>query len=94
MESIKDTVASVMQGLAEKKGAGAGFPEDAVKKVLTKKELTHIKVKYFKKGVLGIDVDSSVWLYALNLKKEALTKKLAAIESAIKDIRFRLGEVT
>jgi len=67
-------------------------PEVLLKKALTKKELRHIKFHYFRKGMLGIKVDSSVWLYSMNLKKEKLISKLnSASTLGVKDIRFVLG---
>ena len=67
MEAIKDTVASVLKKLSAKKSETQdGDPEEWLKKVLTKKELEHIKFKYFKKGLLGVSVDSSSWLYKLS----------------------------
>jgi hypothetical protein len=94
MEAIKDTVTSVMQGLQAKKTRTRGDePGALLKKVLTKKELGHIKFNYFKKGILSLCVDSSSWLYNLNLKKEDLLFELNKKSSAIKDIRFRIGEI-
>ena len=94
MEAIKETVRGIMHGLSEKKsGPNAPSPDDLLKKVLTKKELAHIKVKYFKKGVLYIDVDSSSWLYSLSLKKEEMVVKLTQKSAVIKDIRLRIGEI-
>ncbi len=94
MEAIKDTIKNVMRGLKAKKiGPAADSPEALLKKFLTKKELTHIKFNYFKRGIVNISVDSSSWLYQLNLQKEALLGKFARQTKAIKDIRFRLGEV-
>ena len=94
MEQIKDTIASVIGNLvAKKQGEVGGGPEGLLKKALTKKELGHIKFNYFKKGVININVDSSSWLYSLNLKKEELLEKLGKESSKIKDIRFRIGEV-
>lgn len=94
VEAIKDTVFSVMQGLAEKKtGSADDDPALWLKKVLTKKELGHIKFNYFKKGVLNLNVDSSSWLYNFNLQKEQLLDKLSKHSKGIKDIRFRIGEV-
>ncbi|MFH1198555.1 MAG: hypothetical protein V1650_00085 [Candidatus Omnitrophota bacterium] len=94
MEGIKDTVLSVIQGLEAKR---QGFPNDApetiLKKVLTKKELGHIKVNYFKKGLLGLNVDSSAWLYQFNLHKEGLLSRIKTHTSVIKDIKFRIGDV-
>ena len=94
MERIKDTLAVLMQGLVEKnQGEFPSGPEDWLKKALTKKELGHIKVKYFKAGVLGVAVDSSSWLYALTLKKEEILIKLKKESCAVKDISLRIGEV-
>ena len=94
METIKDTVHSLMQGL--KAGgvvSGEAKIEGLLKKLLTKKELKHIKLNYFKKGRLGIKVDSSGWLYQLSLQKEGLLEALRKESAEISDIRFSIGEI-
>jgi len=94
MEQIKDTVLNVMQGITAKKVAKhVDDPEELLKKILTKKELAHIKFNYFKKGTLGVWVDSSSWLYSFSLKKEYLIAQLHAKSASIKDIRFSIGEI-
>ena len=69
-------------------------PQQWLKKALTKKELGHIRIKYFNKGVLGLDVDSSVWLYILSLKKEELLKILQKDIPELKNIILRIGEIS
>ena len=94
MEAIKDTVASVLKKLTAKKSdTQDDNPEEWLKKVLTKKELEHIKFQYFKKGLLGVSVDSSSWLYMLSIKKEELLKNLKKLSGNIKDIHFSIGDV-
>jgi len=94
MEAIKETIASVMCGWqAKTKGAAPSDPYRALKKALTKKEAGHIKVNYFKKGILCVSVDSSGWLYNLGLQKEALLGKLKKDLNGLKDIRFYIGEI-
>jgi hypothetical protein len=94
MEAIKNTVGVVMQGLKAGKAASLEVKiEDVLKKALTKKELKHIKLNYFKKGILGIRVDSSSWLYQLSLEKENLLNGLRKDLAEIKDIRFSMGEI-
>jgi len=94
MEKIRDTLQGVMQDLVHKKSALPGDdPESWLRKVLTKRELGHIKLQYFRKGILGLLVDSSVWRYSLNLKKEELLRKLRQCSAQIKEIRFSIGEV-
>ncbi|MDD5097442.1 MAG: DciA family protein [Candidatus Omnitrophica bacterium] len=94
MEPLKNTLAVLMSGLSSKKAGflGAG-PEQWLKNTLTKKELQHIKVKYFSKGVLGLNVDSSTWLYSLSLKKEALLQALQKQAPVVKDINLRIGDI-
>jgi len=94
MELIKDTVQSVIFSLERKKGlCDDKNPEELLKKLLTKKELQHIKFNYFRKGILGISVDSPVWLYKLSLHKEDLRDSLRKNISTLEDIRFRIGAV-
>jgi len=95
MQTIKDTVQQVMRALRVKRTSRP--PDDPVfllPRVLTKQERLHAKAAYFKDGVIGIQVDSSGWLYHLTLKKtdvlQALRSRSAAV---IKDIRFYLGEM-
>ncbi len=94
MEPLKNTLDALMLGLSHKKtGCPGAGPEQWLKKALTKKELQHIKVKYFSKGVLSLNVDSSVWLYILSLKKEELLKILQKEAPAVKNINLRIGEM-
>ncbi len=93
MEIIKDTIWAVMRELTEKKEAPTdGTPQAWLEKALTKKELRHIKVNYFRRGVLGVGVDSSAWLYQLSLKKAELLGLLRHQCREIKDIRFSIRE--
>ena len=92
---MKNTVDEVMRGLAAKKtDSSVGGPQEWLKKALTKKELGHIKVKYFSKGVIGLSVDSSAWLYILSLKKEELLNRLKKESPGLKNINLRIGEIS
>ena len=83
-----------MAGLSGKNtGPSRDNPEQWLKKALTKKELRHIKVKYFSKGILGLSVDSSAWLYILSLRKEELLNKLKQDSPGLKNINLRIGEI-
>lgn len=93
MNSIKETLQEVMRNIEAKRTRCVNNdPEAWLKNVLTKKELKHIKFNYFRKGILSISVDSSGWLYTLNLRKGELLDKLRSTSATIEDIRFRLGE--
>ena len=94
MERIKDTIESVIKDLMVKKsGACDDNPEAWLRKVLTKKELGHIKLQYFRKGILGLSVDSSSWMYSLSLKKEILLNKLKKCSQDVKEVRFSIGDL-
>jgi predicted nucleic acid-binding Zn ribbon protein len=91
MEAIKDIVSDLMRGIETRKSSRKN-PEVLLKKVLSKKELGHVKFRYLRSGTLGLTVDSSGWLYHLNLQKQELLSKLAKKSAGIKDIRFCIGE--
>ena len=94
MELLKNTLSEVMRQLGDKKAVFQDSgPQQWLKKALTKKELGHIRVKYFSKGILGLSVDSSAWLYVLSLKKEELLKELKKENPGVKNINFRIGEI-
>ncbi|MFH1191713.1 MAG: DciA family protein [Candidatus Omnitrophota bacterium] len=94
MELLKNTLEEVMRQLGAKKSVFLETgPQQWLKKVLTKKELGHIRVKYFHKGILGLSVDSSAWLYILSLKKEELLAALKKENPELKNINFRIGEI-
>ena len=92
---MKNTIDEVMRALSSKKtNLPDADPQEWLKKALTKKELGHIKVKYFSKGVLGLSVDSSAWLYILSLKKEELLNKIKKENPGLKNINLRIGEIS
>lgn len=93
MEAIKNTIGKIMVSLDAKKNSTSNDLDFLLKKLLTKKELRHIKINYFSGGVLNVLVDSSVWLYQLSLKKEVLLVDLRKSVMDIREIRFRLGEI-
>ena len=92
MEPIKNTLQFFMEGLKVKKEAPLNNPEVLLSRVLSKKEHNHVKVKYFRKGILNISVDSSSWLYYLNLKKDSLLESFTREMPQVKDIRFSIGQ--
>lgn len=94
MEAIKDTLFSVIKKLdAQRQGLNREDPEVILKKVLAKNDFEHVKFSYFKKGVLGIKVDSSTRLYHLSLRKKKILSAIGKDIEGIKELRFYIGEV-
>ncbi len=93
MEAIKETINNIMLVWGSKKNSANFYNfENLLNKLLTKKEIRHIKFNCFKKGILEIKVDSSNWLYYFNLKKNELLISIRKEIMDIKDIRFYLGD--
>ncbi len=93
MELIKDTIKAVFAKIGQKHPLGDEDPFGWLKKTLTKRELRHIKIDYFRGGILGISVDSSSWLYYFNLNKKTLLDKILKHTDRLKEIHFYLGEI-
>lgn len=92
--SIKDAVMNVMGRLQVREGpAGEQDPLDVMKNILTKSETEHIRINYFKKGIIFAYVDSSSWLYTCTYKKETYLKQIRLSCPSVQDIHFRIGEV-
>jgi predicted nucleic acid-binding Zn ribbon protein len=94
MEPIRDTIKTLLEDWQEqKKGLVSGEPQGLLKKVFSVKELKHLRFVSLKRGALSIRVDSSGWLYQLNLQKEQLLEKIAKEAPEIKSLRFSVGNV-
>lgn len=92
MDTIRDVLTGLMQELKTRK-LPKNDPETILKKVLSKKELPHVKFRYLRKGILGLTVDSSAWLYQLNLQKQQLLGKLRKKSCPAENLRFYIGEI-
>ena len=74
----KEKILQAWQGVAGEKASG------------------HTRPVNIRRNVLTIEVDSSTWLYELSLKKRSILKdiKKELTQYKIKDIRFRMGDIT
>lgn len=83
-----------MLAIESKKNDSAGLDfKNLLNKFLTKSENRHIKFNNFKEGILNLSVDSSNWLYHLNLKKKDLLNNIREEVKDLKEIRFYIGEI-
>ena len=94
MDQIKDVLQSVISGLMkQEKGVDFQKAQDVLKKAIGPKAFTHTQIVYLTKDKIRVNVDSSSRLYDLNLRKERIAREIGQALQ-IKDIRFRLGDVT
>ena len=94
MDDIKSTIAAVLKDLETRKDQTVALdPAQYFSKIFSKKELAHLQLAYFRKGILAITVDSATWLYYLSMRKQEMLRKLAALSAEVKDVRFVIGEI-
>ncbi len=94
---IKDVVKGVISGLAKEKRLSLEEISAVWKQVVGAKTCGYTKPTSLKKGRLTVNVESSPWLYELNIKSEQirqkLNKKLRERKIRVNSINFRIGEV-
>jgi hypothetical protein len=97
-EDIKNIINSVIEKI-EKQGPGKKEKIlDAWKKAAGEDINGHSRPVSVRREVLTIEVDSSTWFYAINLKKRDIMKRLnndkKENDIKIKSIKLRMGEIT
>jgi hypothetical protein len=96
MESIRSTTQKLIRDWsAQSRGKGEDIIKNGLRRFLSRQEQRHITRYFLKDARMIINVDSSAWLYQLNLKKGQFLKYLnQALESdseqAITEIVLRL----
>lgn len=95
--SIKDVLSAVIQNLAGEKKTKIEIVKEAFGAALGETAKAHAAPVAFKAKRLVVNVDSSSWMYELNLKKPqilaGLNQKLKKENIQINDIMFRIGEI-
>ncbi len=92
MDSIGDIVSTVIGNIADKKAAAVVNIEEVWNIVLDVKELEHTQLVGINNGVLFVYVDSSVWLYHFNVRKNNILQKVSKRIPEIQDVRFKIGK--
>ena len=96
--SIKDVLSSVILTLSGEKKHKIDRVKAAWEEVLGKEACNHARPAALKTKRLAVNIDSSAWMYELNLKKREIHKKLNEKLSedgiSINEIIFRIGEVS
>src|SRR4051812_8687224 len=91
MDSIRDIIPQVIENLSGKRPNSARNIHE-VWKMVVKEGAPHSTVMDFKKGILRINVDSSAWLYQLNLQKAEFLKGLKNELPELTDIIYKVGK--
>ena len=95
--SIKDVLGAVISSISGEKKEKIDRIRQAWDKILDKKAQKHVRLASFKTGRLVVNVDSSAWMYELNLRRQQLKKDLNKILTpagiAVDEIILRIGEI-
>lgn len=95
-EDIKGILSKVL-GKIEKQGPGKKEKIlSAWQASVGERAASHSRPVGIRRKVMTVEIDSSTWLYALNLKKKRILRdiKRELGEGNIENIRFRMGDVT
>jgi predicted nucleic acid-binding Zn ribbon protein len=94
IEKFGNVLKDVISDIGKKRRFGEEL-EEAWKKAAGKRAASHTRTVSLRKARLVINVDDSGWLYELTLKKRELLVKIEdkLKGRAIKEIRFRVGDV-
>lgn len=91
---------SVLKKIVENLGAQKGVTEEEIKDIWRdaagEKAAKHSHPVSLKGAIITVNVDGSSWLYQLTTEKKEITRRLKERlgDKKIKDIRFRIGELT
>ena len=91
-DELKDILKDVWQDLARKQKDQDGDKVQAAwDKIVGPKASAHTRIVYLTKDKIRVNVNSSAWLFALNLKKESIKDALKKT-LGIADLRLTLGD--
>ena len=93
MDNIKDIVKNVMGNMTKESSLKHEKIERLWQNVVNPQELKHTRFVGIKEGKIFVNVDSSAWLYQMNIKKNRILERLKEEISEIKEIRFTLGKI-
>ena len=94
MDNIKDVVNRVIAQMAKHESTGDDTLERLLGNLLSDLEKKHTKLIGLKNGQVSFYVDSSAWLFQMNIRKNKILEKLQEDKPEIKNISFKIGKVT
>ncbi len=92
-DELKDILKDVWKDLAKKqKDQDAEKVQAAWDRMVGPKASVHTRIVYLTKEKIRVNVDSSAWLYTLNLEKERLETELKKV-LGIGELKLVLGDI-
>lgn len=92
MDKIKDVVREVIEKISSKKVEEQIQLQEIWKRV-SGEGARHTAIGGFKDGALIIHVDSSAWLFQMNIKRKTILSALQKEQPDIKKVVFKIGKI-
>lgn len=93
---IKDVVGAVIAKMSGEKKDKIDQIQEAWRAVVDKRTNAHARPASFRTKKLIVSVDSSAWMYELNMRKDqikaGINSRLEGSKEAVKEIILRIGE--
>lgn len=93
INQIKDIIPLVINQVSNKISKTQGEIQEIWKGIGDGQVARHSIVVELREQLLIVNVDSSAWLFHLNLKKKNIIKELLHAKINIKEIVFRIGPI-
>jgi predicted nucleic acid-binding Zn ribbon protein len=93
MQEIKSVLKTVLKDLMrQQKGRDLDGAKAVWRRLVGERAAAHSQIVYLTKDKIRVNVNSSAWLYQLNLKKNTIQKEFYKAFK-IKDVKLQLGDV-
>lgn len=94
MKSIQDIIPQVIEQLSLRQPDRQMKIQRIWLNIIEKKMAAHCALADFTNGVLTVCVDSSAWLFQMNLNKKKILDRLREEMADVKNIQFKIGKIT
>ncbi len=92
MDSIREIIGDVLKEISSKRLTLSIRILKIWEKIIDNPMASHTRIEEFKGGILMVNVDSSAWLFQINLKKKKILGGLQQEIPEIKSILFKIGK--
>jgi hypothetical protein len=93
MDQIKDIIPQVISDLSQRKPHRQIQIQNIWQEIIDEKTRKHVAIAGFDRGRLLVWVDSSTWLFQLNLNKKKILGKIQKQVSEVESIQFKIGKL-
>ena len=94
MNTIKDIIPQVIEQLSLRQPDSQMKIHRIWQNIVDERMSTHSALVNFNQGILSVCVDSSSWLFQMNLNKRRILERLQEEMPEVKNIQFKIGKVT